>query len=348
MSEHQQTNAASGSHRIAVDAMGGDFAPDAVIQGALLAASRDNVSTLLVGDEEAIHAAESSLVDHPLISVRHASQVVAMGAEPASSVRRMKDSSIVRAAEAVRDGDAIALLSAGNTGAAMAASLLRIGRIKGVTRPTIAVPFPILGSSTRCSLVDAGANPDATPEMLVQFAQLGAVYTRSRYGVEKPRVAILTIGEEAGKGNALVKEAVKLFEDGDWAQACGADYVGNMEGNDLMSGAADVLVCDGFTGNVVLKSLEGAMEIALDAIRAALVSTPEAAATAPVLDPILTPLFNILNPKLIGAAMLCGTKQVSVISHGSSSAATFANAIRTTSELAHSSVVQDFRDVFSK
>ncbi len=326
--------------------MGGDYAPRAVVDGALLAAERDGVRTLLVGDQEAIHSADPALGSHPLISVRHASEVVAMGAEPASSVRRMKDSSIVRAAEAVRDGDAIALLSAGNTGAALAASLLRIGRIKGVSRPAIAVPFPVLGS-TPCSLIDCGANPDATPEMLIQFAQLGAVYTRSRYGVGRPRVGVLTIGEEAGKGNALVKAAIGLFEEPAWAEACGAEFVGNLEGGDLMAGKADVLVVDGFTGNVVLKSLEGAMAIALDAIRAALVSTPEAAATASFLDPILDPLYRTLDPNLIGAAMLCGTKGVSVISHGSSNADTIANAIRTTSEMAESTIVDDFRAVFS-
>ncbi len=330
---------------VAVDAMGGDHAPAAVVHGAVLAAERDGIDTLLVGDRVAI---ESVLGDngHPRVAVRHASEVVAMGAEPASSVRRLRDSSIVRAAEAVRDGDAKALLSAGNTGAAMAASLLRIGRIKGVSRPAIAVPFPVLGS-TPCTLLDCGANPDATPEMLVQFAQLGTVYARSRFGVERPRVAILTIGEEAGKGNALVKEACNLLEHGGWTEKCGAKYVGNLEGRDLMTGAADVLVCDGFTGNVVLKSLEGTVGLALDAIRTALVSTPEAAATAPVIDPILDPLFRILDPNLIGAAMLCGTKQVSVISHGASDADTLANAMRTTAEMAESSIVEDFRSVFS-
>lgn len=331
---------------VAVDAMGGDAAPRCVVEGALLAAERDQVASLLVGDRDKIAAIDPHLSSHPLITVRHASEVVEMGAEPASSVRRMKDSSIVRAAEAVRDGDASALLSAGNTGAAMAASLLRIGRIKGVSRPAIAVPFPVLGS-TRCSLLDCGANPDATPEMLVQFAQLGTVYARSRFGIESPRVAILTIGEEAGKGNSLVKDALQLFENSDWAQACGANFVGNLEGNDLMAGKADVMITDGFTGNVVLKSLEGGVRIALDAIRAALVSTPAAADAAPVLDPILNPLFDVLDPNLIGAAMLCGTRGVSVISHGSSSADTLANAIRTTTEMAASSIVDDFRAVFA-
>ncbi len=326
--------------------MGGDFAPRSVVEGALLAAERDNVSSLLVGDASAIAKIDPSLDRHRLISVRHASEVIAMGAEPASSVRRMKDSSIVRAAEAVRDGDAAALLSAGNTGAAMAASLLRIGRIRGVSRPAIAVPFPVLGS-TPCSLLDCGANPDATPEMLVQFGQLGAVYARSRFGIAVPKVAILTIGEEAGKGNSLVKEALELFESTDWAGSCGAEFVGNLEGRDLMTGDADVMVADGFTGNVVLKSLEGTVRIALDAIRAALVSGPEIAATAPIIDPILDPLFKVLDPNLIGAAMLCGTKGVSVISHGSSDADTIANAIRTTTEMAASSIVDDFRAVFT-
>ncbi|MFW2381558.1 MAG: phosphate acyltransferase PlsX [Acidimicrobiales bacterium] len=331
---------------VAVDAMGGDAAPRSVVEGAILAAERDQVSSLLVGDEVAITEVDPAIKNHPLISIRHASEVVAMGAEPAASVRRMKDSSIVRAAEAVRDGHAAALLSAGNTGAAMAASLLRIGRVKGVARPAIAVPFPVLGS-TPCSLLDCGANPDATPEMLVQFGQLGAVYARSRFGIERPRVAILTIGEEAGKGNALVKEAVQLFESTDWAERCGAEFVGNLEGRDLMTGDADVMVADGFTGNVVLKSLEGGVALALDAIRAALVSTPDAAATASIVDPILDPLFRALDPNLIGAAMLCGTKKVSVISHGSSDADTLANAIRTTAEMAASSVVDDFRAVFA-
>ena len=326
--------------------MGGDFAPRSVVEGAILAAERDQVSSMLVGDEAAIFAVDPALSRHPMISVRHASEVIEMGAEPATSVRRMKDSSIVRAAEAVRDGYAAALLSAGNTGAAMAASLLRIGRIKGVARPAIAVPFPVLGS-TPCSLLDCGANPDATPEMLVQFGQLGAVYARSRFGIERPRVAILTIGEEAGKGNALVKESLELFESTDWAERCGAEFVGNLEGRDLMTGDADVMVADGFTGNVVLKSLEGGVGLALDAIRRALVSTPEAAAAAAVVEPILDPLFKTLDPNLIGAAMLCGTKGVSVISHGSSDADTIANAIRTTTEMAASSIVDDFRAVFS-
>jgi len=227
--------------------MGGDFAPEVVVEGARLAAERDGVSVLLVGDPARL----GNVGD---MEIQPASEVVAMDADPAVSVRRLKDSSIVRAAEAVRDGRASSVLSAGNTGAAMAASLLRLGRIKGVARPAIAVPFPVLGS-TPTTLLDCGANPDCQPEWLVQFARMGTAYARQRFGLASPRVGVLTIGEEAGKGNSMVKAACQLLEQPEWAEQCRADYVGNIEGGDLMAGVADVIVCDGFTGNVTLKSL---------------------------------------------------------------------------------------------
>ncbi|MEL6980902.1 MAG: phosphate--acyl-ACP acyltransferase, partial [Actinomycetota bacterium] len=179
--------------------MGGDDAPETVVRGAVLASESFGVPVLLVGDPNRIGT------DHGL-DVLPASQVVEMGADPATTVRRLKDSSIVRAAEAVRDGAASSLLSAGNTGAAMASSLLRMGRIKGVSRPAIAVPFPVLGS-TPTTLLDCGANADCQPEWLVQFARLGTAYARHRFDLSSPRVAVLTIGEEAGKGNSLVKAA---------------------------------------------------------------------------------------------------------------------------------------------
>ncbi len=318
---------------VAVDAMGGDFAPAAVVEGARLAADA-GVRVLLVGRPD-------ELGDTGGLEVLPASEVVEMGAEPASSVRRLKDSSIVRAAEAVRDGRAKALLSAGNTGAAMAASLLRMGRIKGVARPAIAVPFPVFGS-TPTTLLDCGANAECQPEWLVQFARLGVVYNRARWRVEHPRVAVLTIGEEAGKGNDLVKATCELMAGVDW-DAAGAQYVGNLEGRDLMAGLADVVVCDGFTGNVVLKSLEGLMAVARTQIEAALRSTPEVAATASVVDPVLAPVFATLDAGQTGAAMLLGTRGVCMISHGSSSAKTIAHAIRTASEMADEDVVGSLR-----
>ncbi|MDH3294123.1 MAG: phosphate acyltransferase PlsX, partial [Acidimicrobiia bacterium] len=251
-----------GGAPVAVDAMGGDHAPEVVVEGARIAHERDGIPVLLVGDPE-------RMGDVGDLEVLPASEVVAMDADPAVSVRRLKDSSIVRAAEAVRDGRASSLLSAGNTGAAMAASLLRLGRIKGVSRPAIAVPFPVL-NATPTTLLDCGANPDCQPEWLVQFARMGTAYARQRFGKDRPRVGILTIGEEAGKGNSMVKAACQLLEEPDWARQCNAEYVGNIEGGDLMVGVADVIVCDGFTGNVTLKSLEGLYDIFRGSIEGAI------------------------------------------------------------------------------
>jgi glycerol-3-phosphate acyltransferase PlsX len=308
------------------------------VAGARIAAEQFGVPVLLVGDPDKI----GEIGDAAGIEVAPASEVVEMGADPAKAVRRLKDSSIVRAAEAVRDGRASALLSAGNTGAAMASSLLRMGRIKGVARPAIAVPFPVLGS-TPSTLLDCGANADCQPEWLVQFARLGTAYARERFKLEAPRVGILTIGEEAGKGNALVKEACGLLEEPGWAEQCGARYIGNVEGGDLMAGVADVIVCDGFTGNVALKSLEGGFELFKSAIREALVSNPDVAATADAVNPVIDPLFTTFDAGATGAAMLLGTRGVTMISHGSSSAIVIANAIRTADELSTAGIVKSLR-----
>ncbi len=322
---------------VAIDAMGGDDAPETIVRGAALAAEA-GVPVLLVGDPNRIGT------DHGL-DVLPASEVVEMGADPAKAVRRLKDSSIVRAAEAVRDGSASSLLSAGNTGAAMAASLLRMGRIKGVARPAIAVPFPVIGS-TPSTLLDCGANADCQPEWLVQFARLGTAYARHRFDLASPRVAILTIGEEAGKGNSLVKAACELLEEPEWADDCGATYVGNLEGGDLMAGLADVVVCDGFTGNVTLKSLEGGFDIFKSASRralaeqAALSSEAAALAIAEALDPLYDDVFDASRT---GAAMLLGTRGVTLISHGSSSAETISNAIRTADEMAQDGIIDAVR-----
>ena len=325
---------------VAVDAMGGDDAPASIVEGALLAVENYDVPVLLVGDPAAIG-------DTNGIPVLAASEMIPMDAsEPAAQVRKLKDSSVVRGAEAVRDGVASSFLSAGNTGAAMAASLLRMGRIKGVSRPAIAVPFPVAGSNDT-TLLDCGANADCQPEWLVQFAKLGTAYTRTRSGIETPRIAVMTIGEEAGKGNALVKATCDLFEQTDWAAECGAEFVGNVEGRDLMTGVADVIVCDGFTGNIILKSLEGGIGLALDAVKAALRSTPELAAMADVVDPVLTPVIDDLDPNMRGSAMLLGTRGVSMISHGSSSPTAIANAIRTADQMVEIGIVDSVRAVFA-
>lgn len=321
---------------VALDAMGGDHGHEVIVEGAVLANETHGTPVLLVGDPD-------KLGDDHGLPVKEAREVIPMGADPAKTVRRMKDASVVRAAEAVRDGEASALLSAGNTGAAMAASLLRMGRMKGVARPAIAVPFPVLASNP-CTLLDCGANADCQPEWLVQFARLGTAYARHRFGLDRPRVAILTIGEEAGKGNSMVKEACDLLDDPTWATDCGADYIGNVEGGDLMAGAADVVVCDGFTGNVTLKSLEGGFDIFKASARAALAAHPALTGSGAAVSEALDPLFDDhFNASRTGAAMLLGTRGVTLISHGSSTASTVANAVRTADEMARDGILDAIR-----
>jgi glycerol-3-phosphate acyltransferase PlsX len=318
---------------VAVDAMGGDKAPNEIVEGAKQAADELGVPVLLVGRPE-------ELGDTGGLEVLPASEVIAMDADPAKSVRRMKDSSLVRAAEAVRDGKASAMVSAGNTGATMGSALLRMGRIKGVNRPAIATPIPSLSEGHPTVMLDAGANAECVPEMLVQFAVMGAVFARRRYGIDSPRVALLSIGEEDTKGSPLVKETHKLLADGA-VEAVGATFVGNVEGRDLMGDDADVVVTDGFTGNVALKTLEGGLRAIVGAIYGVFGSTDETKAAADVLLPALIPLAEQLDPDTTGGAMLLGVDGVCIISHGSSSARAIVNAVRVGSEMVDAGLVGD-------
>ena len=316
---------------VAVDAMGGDHAPGEIVAGCLQAVEELGVPVVLVGRPE-------ELPDTGGLEVIGASEVIAMDADAAASVRRMKDSSLVRAAEAVRDGRASAMVSAGNTGATMASALLRMGRVKGVQRPAIATPIPVLGS-TPTVLLDAGANAECSPEWLVQFAQMGAVYARERFGVAEPRVALLSIGEEATKGNPLVKETHALLVDGQALGQAGATFVGNVEGRDLMTDAADVVVTDGFTGNVALKTLEGGLQAIVAGLLAAFDSSDEARTASAALWPALVPLHEQLDPENTGGAMLLGVDGVCIISHGSSSATAVVNAVRVARDMVVGDVV---------
>lgn len=315
---------------VAVDAMGGDNAPHAIVAGAKRALEERNIPVVLVG-----RAAE--LGDTGDLEVIEASEIIAMTDDPGSSVRTKKDSSLVRAAEAVRDGKASAMVSAGNTGATMASALLRTGRIHGVARPAIAtaIPGPV-GPPT--VLLDSGANSECKPEWLVQFAHMGAIFARSRFAIEKPRIGLLSIGEEAGKGSPLVKHAWELMGAENW-DASGAVFIGNVEGRDLMGTDVDVVVTDGFTGNVALKTLEGAARNIISALLEAFDSSVEAREASTRLLPALTPLYHRFNADSYGGAMLLGTKGVCIISHGSSSAEAIVNAISVASEMVASDVV---------
>jgi phosphate acyltransferase len=275
------------------------------------------LAVVLVGDPDRIG-------DVGGLEVIPAYEIIEMHEDPARAVRTKKDSSLVRAAESVRDGRASAMVSAGNTGAAMASALFRIGRIRGVGRPAIATVIPVPGT-TPTVLLDSGANAECSAAWLVQFAQMGATFARQRLGIEDPRVGLLSIGEEPGKGSPLVKEAYRLLEGGEAGP--NVKFIGNVEGRDVMSDSVDVVVTDGFTGNVVLKTLEGSMKVALSTVLAAMSSTEEAKAASEAILPALLPLVDELDPDTYGGAMLLGVDGVCIISHGSSSERAIFNAV---------------------
>jgi phosphate acyltransferase len=309
---------------IAIDAMGGDRSPGEIIAGARLAMEA-GIPVVLVGPADL-----AGCGDIPLIP---ASEVIAMDDDPGQGVRRKKDSTLVRAAEAVRDGKASAMISAGNTGATMASALFRMGRISGVSRPAIAASVPVPGS-TPTVLLDAGANAEVQVEWLVQFAQMGSVFSKNRYGVADPKVGLLSIGEEPYKGDTLRKDAYDLL-----AAAPGITFVGNVEGRDIMTTGVDVVVTDGFTGNVVLKTLEGGLKTIVKAILAAFGSKPEYKQSADMLLPALLPLYASIDPETYGGAMLLGVDGVCIISHGSSSAKAIFNAVKVAREMVEADLV---------
>jgi glycerol-3-phosphate acyltransferase PlsX len=316
---------------VAVDAMGGDHAPGEIVRGALDAVTELDVDVLLVGRESAV---APLLPDGGMsgVELEHADEVVAMDEDPAAAARRKKDSSLVRCAQAVREGRAGAMVGAGNTGATMAAALLRMGRIRGIARPAIAVPIPVPAGTRHQLLIDGGSTVDCTPDWLAQFARMGREYARTRLGVDEPTIGLLSNGEEPGKGDELRKNTFGLLE-----KLHG--FHGNVEGRDLMHGTVDVVVTDGFTGNVVLKTLEGALRAAVTLVFGVIDSTPEAKEAGKVLAPMLLDAAGVFDPDLTGGAVLLGVDGVCVISHGSSSARAIVNAVRVAKECVETGVV---------
>jgi phosphate acyltransferase len=296
--------------RIAVDAMGGDRGPEAVIEGAL-AARADGVEPVLFG--------AADLDTHGLELVP-TTQVVGMDEKPADAFRSKADSSLVRAVKAVADGEAEAVVSPGNTGAMLAAGLVLIRRIPGVRRPAIAVPIPARRGP--CVLVDAGANAECRPEHLLQFATMGAVFAEEMLGIAEPQVRLLSIGEEPEKGNQLALEAHALLA------ASELDFRGNAEGRDILEGAADVLVTDGFTGNVALKTVEGTIRTVMTGLREEIEATSRGKLGGLLIRPAARRLRSRLDPDTYGGAYLLGLRGLVVIAHGNSSPTAIANAIR--------------------
>lgn len=296
--------------RVAVDAMGGDRGPDEVVAGALAAAA-DGIVPVLVGPR--------GLDSHGLELIE-APDVIAMDEKPAEAVRAKPSSSLVVACRAVGEGRADAVISAGNTGAMLAASLLELRRIPGVRRPAIAVTIPSRRKPT--VLLDSGANADARPEDLLQFAHMGAVFAQEILGVADPVIRLLSIGEEPEKGNQLTLEAHELLV------ASELNFAGNTEGRDLLDGAADVVVADGFTGNVALKLLEGTITGVLDAFREEITATATGKLGGLLIRPAARRLRRRLDPDTYGGAYLLGLRGLAVIAHGNSSRRAVTNAIR--------------------
>ena len=317
---------------IAVDALGGDKAPDEIIAGAREAVAA-GIDVILVGPRGLAGCEGFELIE--------ASEVIEMHEDAASSVRNKKDSTLVRAAEAVRDGKASAMISAGNTGATMASALLRMGRIAGVKRPAIATPIPAPGT-TPTVLLDAGANAEVEPEWLVQFGLMGSVYADARFGVKNPRVGLLSIGEEPGKGDTLRKQAYELF-----SNAKNLNFIGNVEGRDIMTDKVDVVVTDGFTGNVALKTLEGTMRGVVKALFAA-ISAPEFKEHADGIMPALLSLYSTFDPDTYGGAILLGVDGVCIISHGSSGSRAMLNGIKVAKEMVEVDMVGKIRQAVQK
>jgi glycerol-3-phosphate acyltransferase PlsX len=321
--------------RIAVDAMGGDLAPRAAVQGALLAALEEDVSILLVGDREIVEDEIEKLGGSPeSVEVVHAPETVGMD-EPATAVRRKRRSSLAVCAELVRDGRAAAMVTAGNSGAAMVAAKLLIGAVPGVDRPALAAVFP--NRRGRTVVLDVGANVDSRAEHLRQFAVMGHYYAREVIGTSRPRIGLLSIGEEHVKGNDLVRDAHAALA------ATGLNFVGNVEGGDVFSGTVDVVVCDGFVGNVLLKSTEGMAELVVGMVREELLRNSRTRFGGWLARPAFANFARRTDYAEYGAVPLLGVAGGCFIGHGRSNARAVRNAVRRAVEFGRADVAARIR-----
>ncbi len=322
---------------IAVDAMGGDHAPDAVVQGALWAHAELGINVILVGDEGLIWEA---IKKHGKrgngIQIHHSSQVVAMDESPLKVLREKRDTSISVAFELLKRGEAEAVVSAGNSGATVGAAVLVLGRIKGVERPALAAIFP--GARGTVVLIDVGANIDTKPRQLFEFGIMGDIFARSLLNMDNPKVGLLNIGEEGGKGTERVRIAHELFKNGPF------DFVGNVEGRDIFSGDVQVIVTDGFVGNVALKLSEGMADAIGVMIRRETSRDPISRLGFRLSRRAFGNISRNLDYEEYGGALLLGIRGVGVICHGSSSSKAIKNAIRTAHNFVNNEVQKRLED----
>lgn len=320
--------------RIVVDAMGGDYAPGEIVSGAVQAARDFGDEIILVGREAEVKAALAANGSLPNIRVVHASQVIDMDEHPANAVKNKPDSSMVVGIKLVKDGQADAFVSMGNTGGALAAALFGLGRIKGIQRPALAALFPI--KDGWAVMLDMGANADVRPEWLVQFGMMGGVYAQKVLGIARPRVGLVSNGEEETKGNQLTQEAHALFK------ASPLNFVGNVEGKDVILGhAADVVVTDGFTGNVILKFAEAIARMMRDVIREEIKRDPLSAVGGLMARRAFDRVAARLDDSEHGGAPLLGVNGVVIIGHGRAKAYAVRNAIRTARQAVESGVISE-------
>ena len=328
--------------RIAIDAMGGDYAPKAIVEGAVWAAMEYNIPIELVGklydiereldriDQEGIVIEQGMFKPKKIkvntkkldIKLTNATEVIEMGEAPGQAIRKKKNSSIVLSVNAVVTGSSDAVVAAGSTGAAMASSLFGMGRLPGIERPAIATVLPTMKGPL--VLMDSGANTDCTPEMLYQFGIMGSIYAKSVLGVKNPRVALLNIGEEAGKGDELAKDTYKLFDE----NKDKLNFIGNAEGKEIFLGNCDVVICDGFVGNVTLKTIEGVARMFFYMVKQQFKADFLTQTMGMLVKPILKRIYKRVNYEEFGGALLLGVKGITVICHGRSSAYAIKNAVK--------------------
>lgn len=338
--------------RIAIDAMGGDYAPREIVAGAVWAAADYDVAIELVGKQDRIEYELQRIKNEGIISnaggfkdqkiridvskldikITPAAEVIEMGEAPGQAIRKKKKSSIVLAVDAVATGNSDAIVAAGSTGAAMAASLFGLGRIPGIERPAIAVTLPTMKNPV--VVIDAGANSNCTPDMLFQFAVMGSTFSKNVLGIEAPRIGVLNIGEEAGKGNELAQATYKLLEE----QQNKINFIGNIEGREIFSGMCDVVVCDGFVGNVALKITEGTSSMLFRMLKQEFKSDFLARVAGLIAKPFMKRIYRKINYEEFGGALLLGVKGITVISHGRSKAFAIKNAVRVAKEAVETGV----------
>jgi len=339
--------------RIAVDAMGGDHAPFEIVAGAVWAAAEYGVAIELVGKQDKIEECLEKIQQEGFLSdcgkagrkrrvridvksldikITHASEIIEMGEAPGQAIRKKKNSSIVLTVNSVATGSSDALVAAGSTGAAMASSLFGLGRIPGIDRPAIAATLPTMKKPV--VVIDAGANSNCTPQMLKQFAIMGMTFSKNVLGIDKPKVGVLNIGEEAGKGNELAQQTYNLLEE----EKEKFNFMGNVEGREIFLNVCDVVVCDGFAGNVVLKATEGTASLLFKMIKNEFKSDFLGMIIGALAKPFMRRIYEKINYEEFGGALLLGVKGITVISHGSSHAYAIKNAVRVAKETVETGV----------